>query len=558
MQEHNIFFDLMVLLGAATFIATIFHALRLPLIVGYLVAGAIIGPTGLGIIKVDANPTLLTEIAGVLLMFTLGLEFSRQRLREWGGKLFQLGLPQIILTILLTALAAKYGFGQSWARAVFWGFLFSLSSTAVIIKLLEDRRDIESPHGATTLSVLLMQDLAIVPMLLAVRLLAGRVDADIDELDALRFFAKAAGAVVLMIAVARWILPYGMARVVKTRSRELWIFSVAFLCFALSLAFNIVGLSSTLGAFFAGVIIAESPYGSQAANDFSVARDLFLGFFFTALGMMLDLDYFGSHLPLIFGVFFGVSALKIGLVYAIMRAQKYPTGIAWLTAGVLFQSGEFSFILAEQGVKYHLLSRDHRQLFLSASLLSLAATPVVFKFLIRRMNKILGSQSATAEKGNWSDHVIIAGFGVAAKTVLKATKSHGIPSVVIDLNPDNKSKAEGMAEAKIFGDARQAEVWHKANAEKAKLAIITVSGQGMAAQVVKAVRQVAKDLPIIVRTQYFRESTNRAELRGADVVVAESEAAIEVTRKALVVLGASETEIAARLQVLRTELRLDN
>lgn len=548
----------MVLLGAATFIATLFHALRIPLIVGYLVAGAVIGPTGLGIIDLKTNPTLLTEIGGVLLMFALGLEFSAQRLRDWGKKLFQIGLPQVLLTIGLTALVARYGFGQQWPQSVFWGFLFSLSSTAVIIKLLEAKRDLESPHGTTILSVLLMQDLMVVPMLLAVPILAGRAETNFDELGAVKFAATAAGAVIAMIFIARWILPLCLNRVTKTKSRELWIFSVAFLCFGLALVFNLLGLSSSFGAFFAGVLIAESPYGSQAANDFTVARDLFLGFFFTALGMMLDLNYFSTHLPLILSVFVSISLLKIALVYGILKIQKYPNTISWLSAGILFQSGEFSFILAEQGLRHRLFSESSYQLFLSASLLSLAATPFVFKFLLNKSSKTQNAMGNNSAKGSWENHVIIAGFGVAAKTVLKATKSHGIPAVVIDLNPDNKSKTEGIVDAKIFGDARQAEVWHKANAEKAKLAIITVSGQGMAAQVVTAARQAAKNLPIIVRTQYFRESINRVELKGADVVVAESEAAIEVTKKALNVLGVSEQEITARLQVLRTELRLNN
>ncbi len=558
MHGNNVFFDLMVLLGSAAFTATIFHMLKLPVIVGFLVAGAVIGPTGLGIIKLEANPTLLTEIAGVLLMFTLGLEFSAKRLREWAKKLLRLGVPQVLLTVVVIALVARFGFDQRWPRAFFWGFLFSLSSTAVIIKLLEEHRDIESPHGASTLSVLLTQDLFVVPMLLLVPLLAGRIEANVDEVDTLKFIGKAMVLIVGMIVLARWILPLALTRVARTKSRELLIFALAFLCFGLAVLFDLVGASSSLGAFFAGVIVAESQYGTQASNDFAVARDLFLGFFFTALGMMLDLDYFVSHLPLIFGVFIAVSVLKIAIVYAVMRVQKYPNGISWLSAGMLFQTGEFSFVLLEHGLRYNLITRQHKQLFLSASLLSLAATPFVFKFLLKKFSGVSADPAGQDLKGIWKDHVIIAGFGVAAKTVLKATRSHGIQSVVIDLNPDNKSKAEHMAEAKIFGDARQTEVWHKACAHNARLAIITVSGQGMAAQVVKAAREVARDLPIIVRTQYFRESINRDELRGADVVVAESEAAMEVTRKALGVLGASETEIAARLQVLRTELRLDN
>ena len=558
MHGNNVFFDLMVLLGSAAFTATIFHMLRLPVIVGFLVAGAIIGPTGLGIIKLEANPTLLTEIAGVLLMFTLGLEFSAKRLREWGKKLIRLGVPAVLLTILIVGLLARFGFDQPWPRAFFWGFLFSLSSTAVVIKLLEQHRDIESPHGATTLSVLLTQDLFVVPMLLLVPLLAGRIEPSVDEMDTLKFIGKAMALIVAMIVLARWILPRALTRVARTKSRELLIFALAFLCFGLAVVFDLVGASSSLGAFFAGVIIAESPYGTQASNDFAVARDLFLGFFFTALGMMLNLDYFVSHLPLIIGVFVGVSLLKVLLVYGVMRAQKFPSGISWLTAGVLFQTGEFSFILSEQGLRHHLLTKEQNQLFLSASLLSLAATPFLFKYLLTKFSGVSSDPAGKNLKGLWNNHVIIAGFGVAAKTVLKATRSHGIQSVVIDLNPDNKSNAEHMAEAKIFGDARQTEVWHKACAHSARLAIITVSGQGMAAQVVKAAREIAPNLPIIVRTQYFRESINKAELRGADVVVAESEAAIEVTRKALSVLGASETEIIARLQVLRTELRLDN
>lgn len=547
----------MVVLGSATFIATVFHTLRLPVIVGFLVAGALIGPTGLGIVKLGASPGVLTEIAGVLLMFTLGLEFSAKRLREFKTKLIKIGVPQVVLSVIVIALFAKVGFHQPWARAIFWGFLFTLSSTAVIIKLLEQHRDVESPHGATTLSVLLTQDLFVIPMLLAVRLLAGRVDTDIDELEALKFIGKASVLIVGMVVGARYILPIALNRVAKTKSRELLIFSLAFLCFALAVVFSLVGVSSSLGAFFAGLIIAESPYGNQASNDFAVARDLFLGFFFTALGMMLDLNYFGSHFFAVLGLFIAVSALKMGIVYGVMKSQKYPGGISLLTAGVLFQTGEFSFILAEQGVRYHLLSRENNQLFLSASLLSLIATPFVFKFLMKKANEVRADDQYRKARSRWSNHVIIAGFGVAAKTVLKATKSHSIQSVVIDLNPDNKPKVEDIAEAKIFGDARQTEVWHRANADQARLAIITVSGQGMAAQVVKAARQVSPNLPIIVRTQYFRESINRSELQGTEVVVAESEAAIEVTRKALQMLGTSEPEIAARLQVLRTELRLD-
>jgi CPA2 family monovalent cation:H+ antiporter-2 len=567
MNHAHVFTDLMILMGAATLMATILHSLRLPLIVGYFMAGAIVGPSGFGWISSAPEIETLTEIGSVLLMFTIGLEFSFSKLKQWQSKMLRLGSVQMAGTLLIFALIFHFAFEMDWSRAFFFGGILSLSSTAVILKILNDARDLEAPYGATTMSVLIFQDLAIIPMIFAFPVLAGRVDfALVPGLGEIASWSLRTVAAFTALAIgARWIVPLSLKYVVRTRSRELFFFCLMFFCLGFAFLLQEVGLSLSLGAFFAGVLISESPYGRQANADFGFLRDTFLGLFFTTIGMLLVLPFLAEHAAFILFLFIVYSLTKISLAYATFALQRYRFSTSLTSAFLLFQIGEFSLILAAQGRKFGLLSPDENQYLLSISVLSLALTPWMYKFAQKLAPKtgfasrFLSSTTPRADapaQENISEHAIIIGYGLAGQNVAHALETLQVPYIVIDLNPDTAKIFKLQKHQMIFGDARQPEILHQAGIERARLVMVTVSGLGMAEGVLTQIHHLHPGLPAIVRLQYLRDVETGSNLAGADLVVAELETSMEIVNRALRFFGASAEEIDEMLRQSRKQIAM--
>jgi monovalent cation:H+ antiporter-2, CPA2 family len=380
--EHFHLINLIAVLGSATIMAILFHLVGLPVMVSFLVAGVVVGPNGFALVKSLGEVEVLAEVAAVLLLFTLGLEFSWRTVLSLRKLLVNLGLVQIVLTGALVAAVSHWLFGLNWADATFAGCLVAMSSTAAVLKLLHDQRHIETPFGKASMGILLSQDIVVLIILLLLPLMS-RTGTTAWEfltwIQVLEFMARTVLVIAILAFGTRYFVPFFLDQVSQTRSREVFFFSVIFLCSGIALLMKSLGLSLSLGAFCAGVMVSESPYGRQTMSDFVPLRNNFLSIFFVAIGMLLNLTFVVEHIPLVLGVLTGLVVLKALVIIMIMWFLGNPGSLAVATGLILSQIGEFSFILLDHGVKFGLVDEGGRQLFLAVAIGSLTLTPFLYK-----------------------------------------------------------------------------------------------------------------------------------------------------------------------------------
>lgn len=565
--------ELVIFFGAATFVTLICHYLTLPTIVGFLATGIVVGPYGFKLISNLPDAAHLAEIAGVLLMFTIGLEFSFKKLMRLRNELLTLGSVQTGVTIMLVALLTHYFLGFETAKAIFCGFLVSLSSTALVMKLLQDSRETETPYGKSGISILLAQDLAVIPMVVALPVLATG-STTLPEIDP-NFLVKTglviAGALIAIFVVSRYIIPFLLERVVKTRSNELFIYSILFFSIGICYLFHIGGLSVSLGAFAAGMIISESPYGKQVTSDIVPLRDNFLGIFFATVGMLLDLNFVLNNFFQVIGIIIAILLVKSFVIFIACLFNRAPFSIAAFVALMLTQIGEFSFIIASTGLNLGLFTQEENQFFLSASVITMAMTPFLFnlapkvaqakipnqwKFL-SKTNEARSVKQVTSKAAEKTDtltgHTIIVGYGIAGQNLAGALASLEVPFSVIEMNYEAVKHQQSKGTKITYGDATKPEVLEHAGIEHAKLVVIAISGKFLA-NIVRAVRTIRPDVQVIVRAQYVREVENIDSAHNTEVVVAEIETSIELLARALRAYGVESEDIRNYMQKARDQL----
>jgi len=435
--------DIVVIFGLAIAVLFICHRLRVPAVVGFLLTGIFVGPYGFGLVKAVHEVEILAEIGIVLLLFTIGIEFSLEKLLQIRKSVLMGGSLQVLLTFLATLFIARR-FGQAFGEAVFIGFLVALSSTAIVLKLIQERAEVDSPHGRTTLGILIFQDIIIVPMILVTPLLAGATG-NLGE-SVLVLLAKGIGIILLVMVSTKWIVPQVLYQITRTRNQEVFLLSVVVICFGVAWLTSKAGLSLALGAFLAGLIISESKYSHQALGNILPFRDVFTSFFFVSIGMLLDVGFLFQQPGTIALIALGVLVLKsiIACFATVLLGSPFRTSI--LVGLALSQVGEFSFILSRTGVEHGLLAGNIYQMFLAFSVLSMAATPFIITLAPRAADIILrfplpkrlisGFYPVPEIKvKNKKDHLIIIGFGVNGRNVAHAARVAGIPYAVIEMNP---------------------------------------------------------------------------------------------------------------------------
>ncbi|HKY30035.1 MAG TPA: cation:proton antiporter [Pyrinomonadaceae bacterium] len=553
--------DLLVLLVASVPIAFIFNLLRLPTIVGFMITGVVIGPYGLGLIKDPHAIEVLAEIGIVLLLFTIGLEFSLRRILEMKRMVFLGGGLQVTLTSLL-ATALAYLLGRPLNQAIFFGFLFALSSTAIVLKTYIDRAEVDSPHGRAGVGILLFQDLSIVPMMLLIPVLGGTQGRSPWRIVLTLLIAAAAiGAIIL---TARILVPRLLHHIVRLRSSELFIISVVLLSLGTSWLTSQFGLSLALGAFIAGMVLSESEYSHQIVADILPFRDVFNSVFFISIGMLLSVSALASD---VFTVLGWVGMLVVGkalLVLAIVRLLGYSLRVSIMTALGLAQIGEFSFILAKAGLPEALLSSTDYQRFLAASILSMIATP----FLIKAAPRIgYAVQSVFApgsllepsvvgfdpKEANLRGHVVIIGYGLNGRNLAKVLSRTGIPYVVLELNAEAVRNARAENEPVVYGDATRREVLHHVGIEHSRILVLAISDPAATRHTVSLARQINPDINIIVRTRYMSEMHDLQELGANEVIPEEFETSIEIFSRVLREFGIARHAIQRQIAAIRSE-----
>lgn len=540
--------DIVVILGLAVLINLLFQRIKVPTILGFLITGIVAGPNGLHLVEASHEVELLAEIGIIFLLFVIGIEFSLKSLASIKNTVFWGGLIQVLGTIGITFGVATW-MGLSLQQSVFLGFLFALSSTAIVLKMLQEQGEITTPHGRVAVAILIFQDLIVVPMMLLTPLLGGQAEDPIQEL--LIMTIKVIGVVAVILLLARYVVPKILTAVVKTKSRELFILTVVVLCFSTAWLTSTAGLSLALGAFFAGLIISESDYSHQATANILPFREIFISFFFVSVGMLLDLEFFMGHLFSIHAIAIGVVLAKMLVIGIAAFVLGYPPRTILIASLTLFQVGEFAFLLASTGMPYGLISDHHYQYFLSVSIITMGATPFLMAYatpianaviqaplpkFIRKRVKVITRQKAQSTvdlEEVCHDHLIIIGYGINGQNVAKTAKQAQIPYVIIDANADAFHLAKERGESVVFGDASDETILRHVHVQEARVVVVAISDPQATLNIVQRVRSFTETAYLIVRTRYIREIEQLVRFGADEVIPEEFETSIEIFTRVL-------------------------
>ena len=552
--------DVVILLGVSLGVLYLSHWVRLPPIVGFLLTGVLLGPHGLAVIQNIHEVEQLAEIGVILVLFAIGLEFSLADLLRMrravlvGGSIQLFGVVGLVFAGLVVV-------GVDAREALFLGMIASLSSTAVVLRLLQQRAEVDAPHGRTALAVLVYQDLMIVPMMLLIPVLSGEGGGLGRAL--LGFGAKAAVVLVMVWVLARLVVPRILAGVVATRSRDMFLVAVVAICLLVAWAGAEAGLSLALGAFLAGLIVSESDYSHQALSDIIPFRDLFASFFFVSIGMLLDVRLVLESPLFVAALLLGVLALK-GLAAGVATtALGLSLRTAVLTGLALSQVGEFSFILAGSGASQGLMSPESYQWFLVAAVASIALTPFLIAVGPRVADAVDGlpipprfrvgalPKSASPAAEGVDDHLVVVGFGVNGSNVARAARVGGIPFVVIEMNPTVVREQRALGVDIHYGDASQAAVLEHAGVARARVVVVAISDAAATRRVVALVRTLSPSCHVVARTRYLRE-VEPLRAAGAHLVIPEElETSLEIVARVLAAYLVPRRDIEGFLAEMR-------
>ncbi len=560
-MEIQLLNDIVVIFGLAIAVLFICHRLRIPAVVGFLLTGIIVGPYGFGLVEAVHEVENLAEIGIALLLFTIGIEFSFERLLQIRKSVLMGGSLQVSLTFIATLFIAMQ-FGQDVSEAVFIGFLVALSSTAIVLKLIQERAEVDSPHGRTTLGILIFQDIIIVPMILFTPLLAG-VTGNAGG-SVLILLAKGIGIILLVMVSTKFIVPQVLYQIARTRNQEIFILSVVVLCLGVAWLTSMAGLSLALGAFLAGLIISESEYSHQALGNILPFRDVFTSFFFVSIGMLLDVGFLFQQPGTIALITLGILVLKSIIACFTTVLLGFPLRISILVGLALCQVGEFSFILSRTGVEHGLLAGNSYQMFLACSILSMASTPFLIALaprvadIILRLplpKRLLSGFYPVSEiqVNNKKDHLIIIGFGVNGRNVARAARLSGIPYTVIEVNPETVRNERAQGEPIIYGDSTQEAVLQHANIHDARIVVTAINDPASTRRITEIVRRLNPKVHMIVRSRYLQEMKPLYELGANEVIPEEFETSVEIFTRVLATYLIPRDEIEALVAEIRSD-----
>jgi len=513
--------DVLILLTAAMLLGAMFERLKQNAILGYLLAGTLLGPNALDLVPNHEAVSGIAELGVALLLFVIGLEFSRSQLRSIGAIALGGGTLQVVATTALGMYAGVLcGLDVRAAFAV--GAIIALSSTAVVIRLLVQRAEIDSVHGRNALGILLLQDIAVVPLLLAVTILAGEgspVDIGWAMVRSLGMIVMLTGALYLLTRAAPWLLGTRVAA-----DRETPVLLVMVTAVGSAWGAHALGLSPVLGAFLAGVMLAESPFATQIRADVAPLKTLFVTLFFSSIGMMTNPGWVLEHWAAVTGLVAAIILGKMILVSGVVRLFRFPIGHAMATGICLAQVGEFSFVLAGQSRQQNLIGDELFELIIAATVLSLFATPYLVA-LAPRISRVFDGRSARAtlpagDPESLEDRIAIIGFGPAGRRVAEELAKDGWSLIAIELNSRSVADAAAMGVPMIVGDATSLQVLEQARIASVRAVAVTVPDPATARQITAQIHDIAPGVGIIARTRYHRYRAD-LERAGANTVVDE-------------------------------------
>ncbi|MBU2651283.1 MAG: cation:proton antiporter [Bacteroidetes bacterium] len=540
-MEFSFLKDILIIFAVSVAVILLFNRLRIPSILGFLITGLLIGPNGFQLIDNIHDVEVLAEIGVILLLFTIGIEFSLGNLIRIGKSILISGTFQVMSTIAVIAFIA-YHFGNVVNEAVFIGFLIALSSTAIVLKIIQEKGEIYSAHGRTSLAILIFQDIIVVPMILITPILAGSGQTGGEQI--IYLILKFVGILILIMVGSKYIIPLLLFQITRTQSRELFILSTITIAFAVAFLTYSIGLSLALGAFLAGLMISESKYSQHALGNIVPFLDVFTSFFFVSIGMLLNLNTILEDPVRVLLFTTIVLTVKTILAGSASFILGYPLRTSIIVGFTISQVGEFSFILSRIGIQNGLLNDGNYQLFLSVSVLSMAATP----FLIRLAPKIADNitKLPLPEKlinglypkpestiGKIQDHLIIVGYGINGKNVARAAKYAEIPHVIIEMNPETVQKEFDKGEIIYFGDAAQPSVLEHVNIHEAMVLVVTIPNFSDTRRIISTAREMNSNIHIIIRTRFIEDVETLFKLGANEVIPEEFETSVEIFTRVL-------------------------
>jgi monovalent cation:H+ antiporter-2, CPA2 family len=550
---------LLLLLTSSVFAVGLFRILGMPAILAYFMIGIVLGPHALGLIQDEETGRQVAEFGIVFLMFSIGLEFSLPKLYAMRKTLFGLGGGQVILTLLVSLVLGKMA-GLSLTTAFIIGAALTMSSTAIVSKILMERVDLNSRHGRLSIGVLLFQDLAVIPILVLIQTLGAHSNNWLDVLGLT--LLKSSVLLFLLFKFGKNILNFWFELVAKQRSRELFVLNVLMVTLLMSAATNFAGLSYALGAFVAGMLISETKYRYQVESDIAPFRDILLGLFFISVGMLLDVRVILDNALLVVLLLGLYLLFKMGLIAALTKFYGFEMGVGVRTGIILGQAGEFTFVVLALGLQTRLIDGDALQLVLSVAVLSMLVAPFIIQYNGRIARYLVKSYTRNSIKGvdtiqehsqELQDHVIICGYGRSGQYLGRFLREENIPYVALDMDASRVQEAASAGENVIYGDASRRSVMEAAGLARAKAVIISYAETRGTMKVLDVIKERHPNLPVIVRTH---DDSEMDELRaaGAHEVVPEIlEGSLMLASHALVTLGVPLNRVVKRIRLFREE-----
>ncbi len=524
---------------------------KLPPMLGYLGVGVLLSPNALGLAQDSAAVQHLGEYGVVFLMFVIGLEFNLPKLRAMRRHVFGLGLMQVVLTVvgvllgsLVLAAIAPTLWRTSWQSAVALAGALAMSSTAIVVKLMAERLELESEHGKRVMGVLLFQDLAVVPLLVLIPALSASAE---DLISALAFASlKAAGLITVLLVGGQWVMRWWLTLVARRKSEELFVLNLLLVTLGLAWLTELAGLSLALGAFIAGMLISETEYKHQVETDIRPFHDVLLGLFFISIGMLLDWRLVLTHWYVVLALTVLPVLFKAGMVTALARAFGATTGVSLRTGLYLAQAGEFGFVLLTLAQQNKLLAPELLNPILASMVLSMLATPFIILYSNRIVLKLVSSEwlqqslqmTTIARKSiSANKHVIICGYGRCGQNLARMLEQEQIPYIALDLDPDRVRQATAAGDTVVFGDAARLQAIMAAGLARASAVVVTYLDVPGALKVLSHTRAHAPQVPVIVRTQDDFD-LERLQQAGATEVVPEAiEGSLMLASHALALVG---------------------
>ncbi|MBB65128.1 MAG: potassium transporter KefB [Waddliaceae bacterium] len=534
-MEFVLFKDVVIVFGLAMAVILVCKPIKIPNLVALLITGVLSGPNALGIIQDAHEVEPLAEVGIAFLLFSIGIELSLRRFLLGIRQIIFGGGGQVALTLLASGACALL-LGRPPGEAIFLGCLISLSSTAIVVTLLQERGEVATPSGRFSVSVLIFQDIIIVPMILTVPLLAGS-GIDVDT-SFCYLIAQAVAILTSVLLAGHWMVPRLLHMIARTKDTRLFLLTVLFICFSVAWLTSSLGLSFGLGAFLSGLIISESEYSYHTLGNIFPFQEIFTCFFFVSAGMLLDASFVIQYPFLIAGCLIGIALLKASTTAAVAMMMGYPIGTACVAGLTLCQVGEFSFLLVKTGMSHDIGTPFYYQLFLSTTLFSMALAPLMVHLAPRFVRHLQNTGWISpdtpaktiqeAEERSLTGHVVIVGFGTGGRNLAYSLKMAGIPYIILEIDPETVRKEQRKGEPILFGDASHSSVLSHVKIKTARLLAVLVNDERASGHIITNARRSNASLHIVVRTRYVASIKRLMNLGANEVIPEELEASIEV------------------------------